>query len=46
MSGGVDVATIGKAAPAWKGNALLPNLEMKEIGSEQFKGKWLVVGGF
>jgi len=34
-----DVAAVGRKAPAWK----LKDLDGKEVGSEQFKGKVLVV---
>lgn len=29
---------IGKPAPAWKGQAVLPGGEIKEISSEDYKG--------
>ncbi|KAK8834378.1 peroxiredoxin [Tritrichomonas musculus] len=37
------VAKIGKAAPDFKGSAVLPSLEFGDIELAQFKGKWLVL---
>lgn len=35
-------AIIGKQAPAWKGQAVLPGGEIAEISLDDFKGKYLV----
>lgn len=33
---------VGQKAPAWKGQAFVKG-EIKEVSSEQFKDKWLVL---
>jgi alkyl hydroperoxide reductase subunit AhpC len=38
-----EFARVGAVAPAWKGTALLPDLDFADLNSEQFSGKWLVL---
>jgi len=37
-----STCVIGKPAPAFKGQAVLPGGEIKEISIEDFKGEWLL----
>jgi peroxiredoxin (alkyl hydroperoxide reductase subunit C) len=39
----VPAAVIGQPAPEFKGLAVLPSTEFKEISLSQYKGKWLVL---
>ena len=38
-----EVAKVGHKAPDFKGKAVLPNLEFKDLSLADYKGKWLVL---